>query len=419
MSHAPRGWTSAALGDVTLKPAKLDPVSTGRRAVRYVDIGLLDGPVDNLREAPEIVASSAPSRCRQLLAAGDTLYSTVRPYLRKIAHVGADLDQEFASTGFSVLRAGPAIEKPYLYYFCLSPQFEDQILPFQRGVSYPSVLDREVRAQSVWYPDLPEQRRIVEILEDHLSRLHSAEAYASAAQQRASALVASTASALVERAQPADAQPLGTYAISVTYGTSAKAHEAGSETDIPVLRMGNIRDGRLDWTSLKYIPPSHPDVVKASLKPGDLLFNRTNSAELVGKSAVYHGERPATLASYLIRVRFDERVRPDWANLVINSAYGRRYITSVVSQQVGQANVNGKKLKAFPLPVPSISDQAAYLGEFFSAVDAADDVDRTCRRTLTRCASLRRAVLAAAFNGELTGRSTDDELIAELVKAGV
>lgn len=200
MSQIPDGWTVSAVGDVTSKPSKVDPVSTGRQTVRYVDIGLLDGAVDNLTSAPEVASADAPSRCRQVVAGGDTLYSTVRPYLRKIAYVSNALDQEFASTGYSVLRARPAIDPKYLYYFCLSPQFEDQILPLQKGVSYPAVLDREVRAQSIWFPTLDEQRRIVEILEDHLSHLDAAAGYASAALKRLDSLRARACRTLRGRA---------------------------------------------------------------------------------------------------------------------------------------------------------------------------------------------------------------------------
>src|SRR5712691_8509377 len=106
--------------------------------------------------------------------------------------------------------------------------------------------------------------------------------------------------------------------------------------------MGNIQDGGLDFRKLKYLPANHSEFPLLLLEKGDLLFNRTNSTDLVGKSAVYKGEFPqCSYASYLICVRFlvDEMV--NYLCFYINSHYGRVWINSVYSQVAGQANVNG------------------------------------------------------------------------------
>jgi type I restriction enzyme, S subunit len=125
----------------------------------------------------------------------------------------------------------------------------------------------------------------------------------------------------------------------VQYGTSAKATE--DQQGVAVLRMGNIQDGKLDLSSLKFLPEDHDEFPDLLLDIGDVLFNRTNSAELVGKSAVYLGQpEKASFASYLIRVRCSGLL-PELLSGYINSAYGREWVASVVSQQVGQANVNG------------------------------------------------------------------------------
>ena len=171
------------------------------------------------------------------------------------------------------------------------------------------------------------------------------------------------------------------------------------------------------WESLKYLPSDHPDVAKLRLRTGDLLFNRTNSAELVGKSAVFGGERDATFASYLIRARFAEDVNPHWASFVINSLYGRAYVDSVLSQQVGQANVNGTKLRAFPLPVPPRGAQDQLVAWLREQDQAAHRIDAELERSIAQIEALRRSLLAAAFTGRLTGRASDEEVVQEL--AGV
>lgn len=122
------------------------------------------------------------------------------------------------------------------------------------------------------------------------------------------------------------------------YGSSAKTSEDSS--GVPVLRMGNIKEGSLVLDSLKYLPRNHPEFPDLLLRDGDLLFNRTNSAELVGKSAVYRGNpETCSCASYLIRVQLKPEFVPEYVANYLNSPFGRQWIASVVSQQVGQANV--------------------------------------------------------------------------------
>ena len=124
------------------------------------------------------------------------------------------------------------------------------------------------------------------------------------------------------------------------YGTSAKT--SAENQGVPVLRMGNLTSrGEIKLDDLKYLPVGHPDLAETGLREGDLLFNRTNSFELVGKSAVYSGlPMPCSFASYLIRVRIGPRCSPKFLAFALNSHIGRSWIKTVVSQQVGQAKAN-------------------------------------------------------------------------------
>ena len=167
--------------------------------------------------------------------------------------------------------------------------------------------------------------------------------------------------------------------------------------------MGNIQGGGLDLSDLKYLPNDHSDFPALLLQPGDLLFNRTNSAELVGKSAVYTGDPdPCTCASYIIRARLKRGCRPELVSWYLNSGFGRAWVASVVSQQVGQANVNGTKLKAFRFPLPPEREQrriVAKADELFSKLDAGVAALQRVRENLKR---YRASVLKAAVEGRLT-----------------
>lgn len=279
----------------------------------------------------------------------------------------------------------------------------------------------QLRQLPVPLPSLAEQRRIVDVLEDHLSRLDAATRSLDAAGRRAQTLSASAASSLmclgaagmrtqdVAFGAAVAAVPehwrlstLGAEAELVEYGSGAKTGAQLSPRDVPVLRMGNVKLGRIDSRDLKYLPLDHPDARKLTLRHGDLLFNRTNSAEHVGKSAVYAGDPArASFASYLIRVRCRNGVDPRWVALVINSPLGRSFVASVVSQQVGQANVNGTKLRAFPLPLPPLEEQQALVERHMNAVDAGTRLSSQLTSSRRRQEALRRSLLAAAFSGRL------------------
>lgn len=201
---------------------------------------------------------------------------------------------------------------------------------------------------------------------------------------------------------------------SVDYGSSAKCSE--KNLGVAVLRMGNIQNGVLDLTKLKFLPNNHDEFPKLLLDKGDLLFNRTNSAELVGKTATYKGKPDkCSYASYLIRVKLVE-TEPDFAAAYINSVFGKAWVKSVVSQQVGQANVNGTKLKDLCLPLPPKEEQQEIiqqLDDIFSQIDA---LENWCATELARSATLRQSILKDAFSGKLFPQDPSDEPASELLK---
>lgn len=186
-------------------------------------------------------------------------------------------------------------------------------------------------------------------------------------------------------------------AIDVSYGTSQKAHVEAK--GIPVLRMGNITsDGELCFSNLKYVSPTIKDLPRLYLESGDIVFNRTNSFELVGKSAVFRRPEPFTLASYLIRVRLFERLVPEYVAYFINSAVCRRsFIEPDVIQQNGQANFNGTKLKMIPIPLPPLAEQAAIVERVEALMTTCRALEAEIEQARRHADQLLQAVLKEAF----------------------
>ena len=201
----------------------------------------------------------------------------------------------------------------------------------------------------------------------------------------------------------------------IQYGSSKKTGD--DSKGVPVLRMGNIVDGKIVLNSLKYLPKEHDEFPELLLNKGDLLFNRTNSRELVGKTAVYTGKSNlCSFASYLIRVRFHPRIDSMIVAYYINSVYGKDWILSVVSQQAGQANVNGTKLKLLAVPMPPGKEQQVLVEEVERHLSVADEVEKTVTRELKRAEQLRQSILKKAFSGELVPQDPNDELASVLLE---
>ena len=110
-----------------------------------------------------------------------------------------------------------------------------------------------------------------------------------------------------------------------------------------VIRMGNLQGGEIDWKNLAYSDDKN-DIKKYKLSTGDVLFNRTNSAELVGKTSIYRGEYPAIYAGYLIKLDYDRNILSgEYLNYVLNSPNAKEYCNRVKTDGVNQSNINAKK----------------------------------------------------------------------------
>ncbi len=162
---------------------------------------------------------------------------------------------------------------------------------------------------------------------------------------------------------------LGNVVREAQYGTSVKAHL--EPRGLPVLRMGNItQTGELDLSHLKWCEIPAVEQSKYTVKRGDLLFNRTNSPELVGKTAVWDQDDTYAFAGYLIRVRFDStRVLPEYVSAYLNSAFGKRLLFARAKASNNMSNISASELKRLPLPIPPLALQQRFVGVLARAAE--------------------------------------------------
>ena len=196
------------------------------------------------------------------------------------------------------------------------------------------------------------------------------------------------------------------------YGTSEKSSSVGK---ITVLRMGNITDiGTIDYSNLVY-SSNDEDIKQYSLKKGDLLFNRTNSSEWVGKTAIYNGEQPAIYAGYLIRVR-PILISSDYLNIVMNSSYYRNWCYNVKTDAVNQSNINAQKLSKLMVPIPPLKEQERIVVEMAKWTSLITSIKNNKEDLQAAIKQTKSKILDLAIHGKLVPQDPNDESASELLK---
>ncbi|WP_199431193.1 restriction endonuclease subunit S [Qaidamihabitans albus] len=463
MSDLPPGWEWTTLGEIGEwfgggTPSKSKPEFWTDGTIPW--LSPKDMGSEKLGRTRDHITSEAVDRSAVRLVPDDSVAVVVRSGI--LEHKLPVAQVPFATTLNQDMRSVvtyPGVESAWIAYYLRSAEQEILSECSKRGTTVASIDTSKLMGFRVPLPSTAEQRRIVASLEDHLSRLDAGKQILDKAKVRTKRLDRSIVSSALqgELAEPSAADtPLPTYLNSIAeyrqirargepakatgtievsvpswwaavslatlsrriqYGTSAKATVNDDGASIPVIRMGNIQGGAITNESMKYLPASHPDISKLLLQDGDILFNRTNSFDLVGKSAVYrdsHG--PAVFASYIIRCQLVPAVNPDWISLVINSIFGRRYIEAVASQQVGQANVNGTKLAAMPIPLPPPEEQDRIMYAVRQLADSAERGLISIESARKAAEDVRRSLLAEAFAGKLVPQDPSDEPASVLLE---
>jgi type I restriction enzyme S subunit len=193
-----------------------------------------------------------------------------------------------------------------------------------------------------------------------------------------------------------DVAAISDVSLSTQYGLSVRGQASGA---YPILRMNCQEDGAVHYRNLQFVDLDEATYEAFRLMPGDLLFNRTNSIELVGRMAIIDDDRPAVFASYLVRLTVDEaRCVPRFLNYFMNWPATQSEIKKLASRAVGQANINASKLRTvqFPLP-PTLAEQR----EIVAILDAIDQKINLHKRKRAVLDELFKALLHKLMTGEI------------------
>ena len=184
---------------------------------------------------------------------------------------------------------------------------------------------------------------------------------------------------------------------SAEYGISESMSDEG---EIAVLRMGNIQDGEIVCNSLGFVDRVDR---RLTLRSGDLLFNRTNSRDLVGKVGIFRrsdGDK-FSFASYLVRIRPSEITQSEYLNLLLNSRPVLGAARALAIPSISQSNLNPNRYGSMPVPLPPVGEQKEIAAHLSLLISKNSDIERCIRSSLARLRELRAALITAAVTGQI------------------
>jgi len=319
---------------------------------------------------------------------GDILISVRAP----VGAVNICNQKSIIGRGLAAIRPSSELDEKFLYYWLKAN--ERQIDALGTGSTFKAITQDTLKKIEVPLPPLDDQIRIAHLL-------GKVEGLIAQRKQHLQQLDDLLKSVFLEMfGDPARNEKgwtpttIGELTNDVKYGTSASAQGG----QYKYLRMNNITEnGYWDFGSLKYIDVDDKDFQKYSIRKGDLVFNRTNSKELVGKTAVYDRDEPVVIAGYLIRVRFDDRTNPWFVWGHLNSNFGKTRLFNLCRNIVGMANINAQELKAIPILRPPVELQ----NQFATIVEKVEAIKSRYQKSLADLEALYGALSQQAFKGEL------------------
>ncbi len=441
-------WVEVELREVCEKAVKVNRKKIlPSESLIYLDIGGIDNLTNTIVSHKAFTWKDAPSRAQQIVRKGDVLFSTVRTYLRNIAQIKNELyDEQIASSGFTIIRSKDGLSNSnYLFHLSLFDGFLQPLNEMQTGTSYPAVRDKDVFAQKICLPPLPEQRAIVAKIEELFSELDSGIQNLKTAQAqlkiyRQAVLKKAFEGGFSEGGMNNDqlnlsiaAEPQETYVHDasidqniqnadrkklpsgwrwVKFGQLFKEkpqnglYKPSTEYGIGtrIIRIDGFYDGVIkEGYDFKRVKLNPEEISKYALSIGDILINRVNSMSHLGKCGlVKYLEEETVFESNIMKVQVDENLtEPNFIKHYLSSTKGLVELTKNAKQAVNQASINQQDISNVQIPICSLEEQLSVIKEIESGLSVCDKMEESITESLEKAEALRQSILKKAFEGKL------------------
>lgn len=376
--------------------------------------------IPNVQEFGEAQLEPAASidSSKILIERETLLVSKLNPRKKTICIATPGDDNPTVASSEFVAVQSDAIDRRYALYVWSSEKVTDRLSAIVQSVtrSHQRVNPADIMKLPWRWPDLDTQRRIAGYLDDKTARIDALIEKKRALLDR----LAEKRQALIIRAVTRGLNPdaplkdsgidwlgkvpahwevwsLKRYLTESQYGISEALSEAG---EVAILRMGNIQNLGIDLTELKFVDEVAPFLL---LQEKDVLFNRTNSIDLVGKSAIYNGTYKGALsfASYLARFRFDARYLPEFANFVFGTEQLLEYARTMAFRAIGQANLNPTRFAEIAVPVPPVEEQQVIIDFLTPHGEQTEAATSQITASIEKLTEYRAALVTAAVTGKI------------------
>lgn len=396
------GWQIKTLGEVLQKTETINPQQYPEVEFEYIDVSSVSNSTFQIEETQTLKGKDAPSRARRLVRANDVLFATIRPTLRRIAIVPEYLDKQVCSTGYFVLRPDAEINHRFLFYWLFTENFIGAMEKLQKGASYPAVTDADVKAQKIPCPPLPEQQRIVGILDEAFAGIAKARANAERNLQNARSLFESHLNnVFTRRGEGWIERRLGDLVIfrnGINFTKSSRGE---------TIKIVGVKDFQKNYWApldkLDTVVTDGPLPEADLLKENDILFVRSNgNMELIGRCLLIGTVTDrVTHSGFTIRARIDNSsVLPKYLCHFLKSNKARReMIDSGTGTNI--KSLNQATLSELIIPHPPTSEQTRFVEQIERLADETQRLARLYEQKLEALDELKKSLLHQAFTGEL------------------
>ena len=296
-------------------------------------------------------------------------------------------------SGLTLSLKNPCMVQPFMDWQILS--LNNKIYSLGRGAAQKNLDTKALAELTISYPEISKQEQVVERLDAAFENIDKLKANAEKQLAEAQTLFQKSLAKAMEPKEGWEEKKLGDVCKSVNYGTSLPSTENGK---YKYLRMNNITiDGTLDLTNLKTIDVPEKDFEKCVVRKGDLLFNRTNSPELVGKTCIFEEDEEMIIAGYIIRIRFNDSIYPQFASYFINLQRQLGNLRPLIVGAVHQANISAKAIQSINIQFPPLAEQQRIVERLDALSENIRKYEEIQRQIISECDALKQALLRKVF----------------------
>jgi type I restriction enzyme S subunit len=397
-------WKQMKLIDVLQKTETINPQKTPNDSFKYIDVSSICNKRFVIKETSIILGKNAPSRARKLVRTGDILFATVRPTLKRIAQVPKYLDGQVCSTGYFVLRPKDFLEGKFLFYFLFTEHFMGVMEQLQKGASYPAVNDGEVSSQTILIPPLPEQKRIVSILDEAFEEIDRAISNTEKNLSNARELFESYLNSIFsQKGEGWEEKKLGEVCQfeNGDRGKNYPNREEYVESGIPWINTGHIQpNGTLSQSEMNFITQEKYESLRSGkIRPGDLVYCLRGAT--IGKTALVAPFTVGAVASSLVIIRPSNLLDSHFLYYFLTSSVGKRQI-KLYDNGAAQPNLGAKSVAKYIIYLPNFAEQKVIVQKLVDLSNETQQLENIYRQKIAALKELKQSILQKAFTGELT-----------------